>query len=127
MKVLVTGDREYTNFSRVMAVLGTLNPATTTIIHGYARGADTLAHQAAELLGMEVHDYPAAWETLGRAAGPIRNQVMLDSESPDLVVAFHDDIARSKGTLDMLTRAHRAGVRCILVTTIGILQWPLTR
>jgi hypothetical protein len=57
---------------------------------------------------MGVAVFPADWETHGRAAGPIRNQAMLDEGKPYLVIAFWD--GKSKGTLDMISRATRAGV-----------------
>jgi hypothetical protein len=52
----------------------------------------------------------AKWEKYGLAAGPIRNQEMLDTYKPDLVVAFHNDIEHSKGTKDMITRAMNYGI-----------------
>jgi len=82
------------------------------IIHGDCRGADRLAGQAAEQLGLTVRAYPAQWDSHGRAAGPIRNQQMIDEEHPDLVIAFHDDLTKSKGTRDMLQRAKRSGITC---------------
>jgi hypothetical protein len=48
----------------------------------------------------------ADWEKLGRSAGPIRNQAMLDEGRPDLVVAFPGH----HGTADMVRRARAAGV-----------------
>jgi hypothetical protein len=53
--------------------------------------------------------YPADWATHKRAAGPIRNQQMLDT-GIDLCIGFHPDITKSKGTKDMLTRASKAGI-----------------
>jgi hypothetical protein len=50
--------------------------------------------------------YVAQWKKHGRAAGPIRNQRMLDEGKPDLVVAFPG----GRGTADMIRRAERAGV-----------------
>lgn len=41
-----------------------------------------------------------------RAAGPIRDQEMLDKGKPDLVVAF----LGNRGTADMVRRAREAGV-----------------
>ena len=49
---------------------------------------------------------------LGRKAGPIRNQRMLDEGKPDLVVAFPG----GKGTNGMIDLARNAGVRVILVS-----------
>jgi hypothetical protein len=48
------------------------------------------------------------WKRHGPAAGPMRNQRMLDW-GPDLVVAF----AGGKGTADMVRRARAAGVDVI--------------
>ena len=35
---------------------------------------------------------------------------MLDEGKPDTVVYFHDNIERSKGTKDMVSRAKKAGL-----------------
>jgi len=35
---------------------------------------------------------------------------------PDLVLAFHRDLTKSKGTRDTVEQARRAGVECRLVT-----------
>jgi hypothetical protein len=50
--------------------------------------------------------YKAEWDKHGRAAGPIRNQQMLDDGKPDLVLAF----AGGRGTDDMCRRAREAGI-----------------
>jgi hypothetical protein len=39
---------------------------------------------------------------------------MLDTENPDLVIAFHEDLESGKGTKDMLKRAEKAGVKTII-------------
>lgn len=56
---------------------------------------------------MGVESFPANWSQYGHAAGPIRNQKMLD-QNPDLVIAFHFDLEHSKGTKDMINRAKKA-------------------
>jgi hypothetical protein len=82
-----------------------------TIIHGAARGADTLAGLFAKMFGTKVEAYPADWDTHGKAAGPIRNQQMLDEGKPDLVVAFPG----GAGTKHMKETAARRGFRVIVV------------
>lgn len=109
MRVLVCGDREWTNDKVIYQRLKEFARQETTIIHGDARGADTLAKQIAEFLGFKVEAYPADWETYGNAAGPFRNRQMLASR-PDLVIAFHNDILNSKGTRDMVTISRQAGI-----------------
>lgn len=113
MKVLVCGDRNWADKELIKSILKS-TPDLELVIEGGARGADTLAREAAVELGVEVREYRADWEKYGRAAGPIRNRQMLD-EKPDLVIAFHDNISESKGTADTLREAKRRGIGCRLV------------
>lgn len=48
------------------------------VIHGGARGADTMVGNWAEAKGWPVKSFPADWTLHGRSAGPKRNQRMLD-------------------------------------------------
>lgn len=79
------------------------------IIHGAANGADEWADYWAERNNVPHRAYPADWRRNGRAAGPIRNQRMLDDGKPDLVIAF----TGGRGTADMVRRARAAGVRVL--------------
>jgi YspA, cpYpsA-related SLOG family len=79
------------------------------LVQGGATGADALARRWAKTRCVELGTYKAQWARYGSAAGPIRNQEMLDREHPDLVVAFE---GRS-GTLDMKERAEKAGVKVV--------------
>jgi hypothetical protein len=54
--------------------------------------------------------YHADWQ-LGRKAGPIRNQRMLDEGRPELVIAFPG----GRGTSDMTARARAAPLETISV------------
>lgn len=106
MKVLVCGDREWTDRKTVFFRLSKL-PEGSTILNGDCRGADRIAAEVARELGcFTVLDFPADWEKHGKAAGPIRNRQMLD-QKPDLVIAFHEDLSRSKGTIDTVREAKR--------------------
>ena len=94
-------------------------PADTLIIHGAARGADTLGKFAAERIGLKVINdgkgFPAEWKRYGKGAGPIRNQQMLDEGKPDVVLAFHENISESRGTKDMVARARGAGIKVVII------------
>lgn len=109
MKILVCGGRDYENVTAVDLALCRVHAKKpiTKIIHGAARGADTLAKRWAEQNGIPHVAYPADWEANGKGAGPIRNQQMLDAENPDGVVAFPG----GSGTADMVRRAIKAGVK----------------
>lgn len=109
MRVLICGDRNWTDYSRIFRFVASL-PTGSIIIEGAARGADFMAGQAAREVGFQVLEFPANWAKFGRAAGPIRNVQMMTEGKPDVVVAFHDDLEHSKGTRDMVNRAKKAGL-----------------
>ena len=108
MLILICGDRNWTDRTAIARELRRFNPMADTIIHGAARGADSLVGYLAKTMGFAVRSYPAQWDTYGRAAGPIRNKLMLDQD-PDLVLAFHPDITQSKGTGNMVKIAQAKG------------------
>jgi hypothetical protein len=108
MRVLVCGGRDFGRWDVLLATLDDLHAQRPidVIMHGGAPGADTMAEDWAKLRGAFNLPYYAAWKKHGRAAGPIRNQLMLDEGKPDLVVAFPG----GAGTADMVRRATAAGV-----------------
>lgn len=112
MHIIITGSRSWSDREAVRRALAPLPPGTVVIV-GDARGADTIAAQEAIRAGLSVVVVSADWATYGRSAGPVRNARML-RYCPALVIAFWD--GASSGTLDMLTRAHRIGIRTILIT-----------
>lgn len=107
-RVLVCGGRNYSDRARLTTVLNEIDNDCRIdyIISGGASGADTLAYHWALDNGRGAWQYHADWKTHGRAAGPIRNQRMLDEGKPDLVVAFPG----GRGTDDMVGRAKAAGI-----------------
>lgn len=116
-RVLVCGDRNWFDGNRILTWLELIQP--TLVIHGAARGADTLAGVAARELSIPVQVFPALWDKHGRAAGPIRNRQMLREGKPTLVLGFHDRIDESRGTRDMLLISGKAGVAALLVSSRG--------
>lgn len=105
-RVLVCGTREGIDDTLIDAELSRLSP--DVVIEGDCHGVDRQAGQWARTHGVELVTFPADWRRFGRAAGPIRNQAMLDQGCPDLVLAFATAI--SKGTNDMIRRAEVSGV-----------------
>lgn len=116
MRILVCGDREWTDYNAILKELKYYNELykVSFTIEGEARGADSLARVAAEQLKIPVMKFPADWDKHGKAAGPIRNQQMLDEGKPDLVLAFHDNIEQSKGTKHMIEISKKKGLRVLL-------------
>ena len=107
MKILITGGRDYNNSTYLASVLKKLHKEfhITEIIHGDARGADTLAERWGQANNIKTTPYPAKWNKYGKAAGPIRNTEMLIKEKPDLVIAFPG----GKGTAHMTNLAETHG------------------
>ncbi len=115
MKILICGDRNWNDFITVYTILREYQNIATLVVHGGVRGADSLAGDAAEALRIPVKTYPADWSKHGSSAGPIRNITMFNETNPDLVIAFHNDLASSKGTKHMVEYARSLGARVILV------------
>jgi len=113
MRVLVCGDRNWTDKDTIEAYIKTL-PPESVVIQGMCRGADWIARTLALLHGYEIEDYPAKWELYGRSAGPRRNAQMLREGKPDLVVAFHNNLTKSRGTKNMMEQANRIGIESVL-------------
>lgn len=108
MRVIVCGGRDYRDRKAVFDALDRLQRkrGISFLIVGGTSGADYLAWQWADKRGVPCGVYNAEWKEHGRAAGPIRNQRMLDEGEPDGVVAFPG----GTGTADMIERARRAGL-----------------
>jgi hypothetical protein len=121
MRVLICGGRNYTDVKVIRGVVedmigrrgqfSFLKDQVMCVIHGAAKGADSIAGKIAAELGIAIDAFPANWKKYGRAAGPIRNQQMIDEGKPDLVVAFPG----GAGTANMIRLAERAGVKVIHV------------
>lgn len=109
MRVLVCGDREWTNVNYLREILTAFNETygITCIIEGDCRGADKMAGQWADDVGIDKLVFPALWHVYGKAAGPIRNKQMLDEGMPDYVLAFHENIEKSAGTKNMIGQARK--------------------
>lgn len=105
MTVLVCGGRNFRDRALLWRTLGAW-PEITHIIQGGADGADALAREYARANYLILTTFHANWAKFGKAAGPLRNQLMLDQGKPDWVVAFPG----GKGTADMMRRVRHAQV-----------------
>jgi hypothetical protein len=106
MRVLICGGRDFNNYKMLCTVLDELNEKHnfSCVIEGEARGADRLSRAWANSRKIQVEPYPADWKTYWwGAAGPIRNQEMIDKGKPDMVIAFPGN----EGTADMLSRSRK--------------------
>jgi predicted Rossmann-fold nucleotide-binding protein len=113
LRVIVCGGRDFNNTAFIFSHLDRLNAERpfTALMHGGAKGADSIAAEWAMTKPRIVRYVCLAnWEEHGKAAGPRRNARMMEWE-PDLVVAFPG----GRGTADMVRRAKAAGVEVVNV------------
>lgn len=145
MKVVITGDRDWTDEDLIRERLSRL-PAGTILIVGKARGADTIAEAIGRELGFTIVEEPPHWEVTdetpgwairyhhGRKydvrAGAERNDRMLahlDGEPDALVIAFHDNLETgSTGTKDCVGKARRRKLAVDHITHEGASFTPGT-
>lgn len=123
VRVLVCGSREWRDMAFttiVLAGIQRLHKPPYVLIHGDARGADRCAAASARDLGWEVEAFPADWRGHGKAAGPIRNKLMLADGHPNVVIAFKDGFdwtLQRGGTENMVRLANEAGVLTYVIST----------
>lgn len=121
MRVIITGSRDWPEqrdevlYRDLEILLRDSHVQVLTVVHGaHWSGIDTYAASwckqwvpMALFLGKEVvsEPHPAKWNVLGRSAGPIRNQEMVDLGA-DLCIGYPIDLeSRSSGTRDCMLKA----------------------
>lgn len=114
-RVLVTGSRNYDDKSNLFDALADQYEPGMIVVHGGARGADTLAGEwvkKMQTLGYQVvaEVHPADWDRHGKSAGVIRNQDMVDAGA-DVCLAFPE--GESRGTRHCMKAAKKAGIPVI--------------
>ena len=119
--IIICGDRYWTDERIIYLYMDSLLP-DVRIITGGANGADKMAEDLRQRLGLDGKVYNAKWHIFKKAAGPIRNRRMIEDENPYLVVGFHDNITRSRGTRDMLLQAKRKRIRYQLRKSDGSVE-----
>jgi SLOG family YspA-like protein len=112
-----TGGRTFADqimFDDVMVRLLDMFGCPAKVVHGMAKGLDTMAAEWADRMAIPSIGVPADWATHGKAAGPIRNEDILVKYKPKRLVAFPG----GRGTADMVARAKKRGEDEIMVIEI---------
>lgn len=101
--VVVCGGRGYSNHGVVNAALDAEHKWFTIglLVQGGADGADRLAREWADRNGVACATIPANWTKHGKAAGPIRNEIM--AQIAQDVIYFPG----GRGSADMRERARK--------------------
>ena len=124
-KVLIAGTRTFTRYDMFCIYMdvemGRIEEDcakfghTPVIISGGALGTDAMAKRYAKDRGYLFEEYPADWDTYGRAAGPIRNKIMVEKAAE--VFVFWDGISR--GTYSTISLTKEAGKVVTIFPTKG--------
>lgn len=111
-RVFITGSREWRDDTTIRWALVEHVPLGAILVHGTARGADTVAAEFWAPFG-SVEPHPADWDRYGRRAGHVRNAEMV-AAGADLCLAFIRD--RSPGATGCAALAEAAGIHVITYT-----------
>lgn len=114
-RIAIVGSRNYPEPNLVAQLVKAL-PRDSLIISGGAKGPDTFAEVAARAEGISRLIYEPRWETHGKAAGHIRNELIV--RAADHVIAFWDQ--RSTGTLSTITKALEAAKPVTVINGAGL-------
>lgn len=111
MRILVTGGREFDDKELLFTTLDRLHQEreVTLVIHGAAKGADSLADEWCKTRGVETFPCLADVGRYRRGAWREQSKQML-AQKPDLVVAFPG----GKGTANMIELAQKASVEVVM-------------
>jgi len=111
IRMLVCGGRDYADKDTVFLELDAIlaDNVIDCVMQGAATGADHLARLWCLSREVDCLNFKADWDRDKKAAGPIRNQRMIDEGKPNLVVAFPG----GRGTTDMVSRAKKARIQVI--------------
>lgn len=126
IRILVTGSRDWSSWTAVDHALSTARWKLTedgalTVVHGDCpTGADHFAKLWTQMTsGVSEETHRADWDRHGKAAGPIRNQHMVD-RGADLCIAFL--LPQSRGTRDCMRRARTAGIPIMIGGEVSMIN-----
>ncbi len=113
MKLAIVGGRDYKDFDTLKKTIYRYFFGKEennkdlflfdTIVSGAASGVDSLSARFAIENGINLVEFPADWEKWGKAAGPIRNEKII--EVSDVVLAIWD--GKSPGTRSSIDIARK--------------------
>ncbi len=109
MIVIIAGSRHLSDPELIDRAVVESGWAITQLVHGGAPGIDSLAGEWAAKRGIPVRVMPAKWEKYGKAAGPIRNTVMVNTGAEALIAIRAT--GPSPGTDDVVRKALEHNLR----------------
>ena len=115
MRVAIVGSRsfgDYVFFERKIKEWEAVHGVITTVVSGGASGVDWMAEQYAVKNNRQKVIHKPDWDRHGKAAGPIRNSVIV-GDGLDYLIAFPGP--DSIGTHDTIRKAKEKGIVVFVV------------
>lgn len=115
-RLLVAGGRNFYNYKLIDKTLSEWLSSQQyscdeiILVHGDGNGTDRIADQWAKYNCIKTEPHPAPWKRYGPAAGPMRNEEIIESEI-DYAILFPG----GKGTADIQKKIINSGVDYIMV------------
>lgn len=106
MITLICGGRDFDSYSLLDEAMQLLPFKPSVVVHGDARGADSIGKMWAMSNGIFAVGIPALWDAHNKGAGPKRNQAMLDIMKPQYCIA----LPGGNGTADMVRRCENNNI-----------------
>ncbi len=104
IRVAIVGSRGFQRRDWVVEFVKNLPPNVTVVSGHCANSPDVWAEKVAKERGLPTLIFPADWGEHGKAAGFIRNKLIV--EAADIIVAFWDEESRgTKHTMDLAKAA----------------------
>lgn len=109
MKIIIAGGRDFNDYKKLCEICDykLSMQSEIEIVSGTAKGADSLGERYAKERNYPIKQFPADWDTFGKAAGYKRNEEM--ANYADALIAFWN--GSSKGTGHMITLAEKYGLK----------------
>lgn len=107
MKYAIVGSRHFNDLNFIKKVFNRLYVLKDgdSFVSGGASGADSLAEDFANEIGLPIEVIKADWDTYGKAAGPIRNEKIV--KKCDILLAFLDgDVTKGTSSAIELAKKH---------------------
>jgi len=111
MVTVIAGSRGISDYEVLKCAVANSGFDITEVVQGGARGVDLMAARWAYEHGVPMREFAADWNTYGRAAGMIRNEIMAQyaSMGDGGLIAVWD--GGSPGTRNMIDQAERYGLQ----------------
>jgi len=126
MKILITGSRNIAETEDQLLVLEQLIAEVgkpSLLLHGGAKGADSLAHQLIQKHNWEEQIILPDYEQYHRKQAPLKRNTLLVQQAEVVIALYGKDRFRKGGTWDTVQKAIKARKLVLEYKSDGTIYW----